>query len=200
MSELRSLRETKADVVRSRVVDAVIALLDDGHSPTFKDVATAAGVPERTVYRYFPTRAALLSAVFEWTNQQIGQHGPRPTTEAGVVELVRQAFRGFDEHAPVVRQMLIEPDGRAARLADVDERRRAAIELVRNEAPGLDPATNDRVAAAIQVLTVAATWQSLGEYWDLDGRAAAETSTLAIELLLDAARARAHAHNPHLTN
>jgi hypothetical protein len=143
------------------------------------------------VYRYFPTRAALLMAVFDWTNEQIGHEGPRPTTRAGLVTLVRQAFRGFDDHASVVRQMLIEPEGRTARLADVTERRRAAIELVDREAPGLDRTTRDRVAAAVQILTVAATWQSLRDYWNLDGAEAAETSALAIDLLLDAAHALA---------
>jgi AcrR family transcriptional regulator len=192
MAEERSLQEARADVVRARVVEGVVALLDSGRSLTFKDVAVEAGVPERTVYRYFPTRTALLTAVFDWTNEQIGHEGPRPTTQAGLVALVRQAFRGFDDHASVVRQMLIEPEGRAARLADVAERRRSAIELVKHEAPGLDRATRDRVAAAVQILTVAATWQSLHDFWDLDGPAAAEASALAIELLLEAARARAH--------
>jgi len=186
-----TLQQAKADVVRARVIDGVVSLLDAGRSLTFKDVALEAGVPERTVYRYFPTRAALLAAVFEWTNEQIGYRGPRPTTQHQLVALVRQAFRGFDGHAPVVRQMLIEPDGRGARLADVAERRRAAIELVRHEVPGLDRSTRERVAAAIQVMTVAATWQSLHEYWDLDGPEAGETSALAIELLLEAARTRA---------
>lgn len=191
MSEQQTLQQAKADVVRTRVIEGVVSLLDAGRPLTFKEVAQETGVPERTVYRYFPTRTALLAAVFEWTNEQIGHEGPRPTTEAGLVALVRQAFRGFDEHAPVVRQMLIEPGGRSARLADVADRRRAAIQLVRNEAPGLDRATRDRVAAAIQILTVAATWQSLNDYWDLDGPDAAETSALAIELLLEAARTRA---------
>jgi AcrR family transcriptional regulator len=191
MTERHSLREAKADLVRTRVVEAVVALLDSGRSLTFKDVAAEAGVPERTVYRYFPTRAALLAAVFDWTNEQIGHEGPRPTTQAGLVALVRKAFRGFDDRASVVRQMLIEPEGRTARLADVAERRRAAIEVVRREAPGLNRVTRDRVAAAVQILTVAATWQNLRDYWDLDGAEAAEISALAIELLLEAARARA---------
>lgn len=191
MTDHRTLQQAKADVVRTRVIEGVVSLLDGGRSLTFKDVAVAAGVPERTVYRYFPTRTALLAAVFDWTNEQVGHEGPRPTTQAGLVALVRQAFRGFDDHASVVRQMLIEPDGRTARLADVADRRRSAIELVRKEAPGLDRATRDRVAAAVQILTVAATWQSLRDYWDLDGPAAAETSALAIELLLEAARSRA---------
>lgn len=70
-------------------------------------------------------------------------------------------------------------------------RRQAAIEVVRNEVPGLDRDLTERVAAAVQVLTVAATWQSLHEYWDLDGQGAAETVALAIQLVLEGARARA---------
>jgi AcrR family transcriptional regulator len=197
MTVQAGVRELKADAVRARVIEGVVAALNDGRPLTFKEVASAANVPERTVYRYFPTRTALLAAVFAWTNDQIGFEGSRPTTEAGLLALVRQAFRGFDDHAAVVRQMLIEPDGRRARVADVDDRRRAATALVGNEAPDLDPATRDRVAAAVQVLTVAATWQSLHEYWDLDGEAAAEISTLAIELILEAARARALDPQPH---
>jgi AcrR family transcriptional regulator len=178
------------------LIEGVVAVLDDGRPLTFKEVAVEANVPERTVYRYFPTRTALLAAVFEWTNDQIGYEGPRPTTEAGLLQMIRRAFRGFDDHAAIVRQMLIEPDGRRARVTDVEERRRAAIALVQNEAPDLDPAMRHRVAAAVQVLTVAATWQSLHEYWDLDGAEAAETSALAIELILEAARARSHDPQP----
>lgn len=184
------MADARADLVRTRVIEGVVSLLSAGRPLTFKEVAQEAGVPERTVYRHFPTRADLLAAVFAWTNEQIGHDGPRPTDEAGVVALARDAFRGFDDLAPVVRRMLVEPDGRDARLADVAERRRAAVGLVDTEVPGLDPATRDRVAAAVQVLTVAATWQSLHDYWDLDGAEAAEAVALAIGLLLEGARAR----------
>jgi hypothetical protein len=43
------------------------------------------------------------------------------------------------------------------------------------------------------LLTAAATWQTLHDYWDMDGEEAGETAALAIELLLAGARARANA-------
>ena len=43
----------------------------------------------------------------------------------------------------------------------------------------------------MQLLTTAATWNTLRDYWDMDGAEAAETAALAVELLLDGARARA---------
>ena len=47
------------------------------------------------------------------------------------------------------------------------------------------------MAAALQLLTSAAAWQTLHDYWDMDGEEAGETAALAIELLLAGARARA---------
>jgi hypothetical protein len=63
--------------------------------------------------------------------------------------------------------------------------------VVANEAPGLDAADARQVAAAVQLLTTAATWNSLRDYWDMDGAEAAETAVLAVELILDGARRRA---------
>jgi AcrR family transcriptional regulator len=142
------------------------------------------------VYRHFPSRKALLEAAIDWTNARIGHEGDRPTREEELVALVRQTFRGFEAHAAVVRRLLMEPDGLAARVRDVDSRRRAALELVRNEVPGLDEESTARIAAAVQVLTLASTWDSLHAFWDQDGDEAAETAVLAVQLLLEAARAR----------
>ena len=60
----------------------------------------------------------------------------------------------------------------------------------------MTPTAARRVAAATQLLTVAATWQTLRDYWGMDGNEAAETAALAVELLLDGARARADDRRP----
>jgi AcrR family transcriptional regulator len=185
-----SLHEARAAVVRERVLDGVAALLAAGDDLTFAKVAKAASVPERTVYRHFPTREALLAAVFDWANRRIGFEGELPVDGDTAVELVRRVFPGFDEIAPVIRELLTSPQGLLARLSDNDKRRRAAVAAVRHEAPGLDRASTRRVAATVQLLTTAATWQTLRDYWDMDGNEAAETAALAIELILEGARAR----------
>jgi AcrR family transcriptional regulator len=185
-----TLSESRAELVRERVLDGVEALLAAGDDLTFTKVAEAAGVPERTVYRHFATREALLAAVFDWANRRIGFSGDLPVDGAGAVELVRRVFPGFDEIAPVIRELLIAPEGRIARLADRTKRRRAALALVRHEVPGLGRTSTKRVAAAVQLLTTAATWQVLRDYWEMDGEEAAETTALAIELMLEGARSR----------
>jgi len=128
--------------------------------------------------------------VFDWANRQIGFSGELPTSGESATRLVRRVFPGFDEIAPVIRELLVAPESLLARTADPDARRGAAIELVRREAPSLDAASTQRVAAAVQLLTTAAAWQTLRDYWDVDGAEAAETAALAIELVLEGARAR----------
>ena len=188
-----SLSDERVELVRRRVLEGVAEVLGRGEALTFSAVAGAAGVPERTIYRHFPTREVLLAAVFVWVNQRLGLDGERPSDAAGLARQVRQMFPGLDSMAPVVRELLMTPEGQLARLAANPERKRAALAIVQHEAPGLERASARRLAAVLQLLTAASTWQALRDYWDMDGGEAAEASVLAVELLLEGARARSAA-------
>ncbi|WP_413756066.1 TetR/AcrR family transcriptional regulator [Streptomyces sp. MMBL 11-3] len=56
----------RADAKRSRarLLEAAAAAFAQTQSPTFKDIAKAAGVGIGTLYRHFPTREALVEAVY----------------------------------------------------------------------------------------------------------------------------------------
>lgn len=184
-----SLQDARAALVRERVLVGYAELLAAGEEPTFTKVARAAGVPERTVYRHFPSRKALVSAIFDWANSRIGFDGHRPTSGDGYAALARRVFPGFDEIEPVVDELLLAPEGRSTRLDRNDERRAAALAAVRGDVPGLDEETTRRLAAAVDLFTTAGTWRSLRDYWGVDGAEAAEIAATAIELLLAGARA-----------
>ena len=186
-----TLQDARSNLVRERVLDGVFEVLAGGDDLTFAKVATAAGVPERTIYRHFPSKEALHAAIWSWANERMGFTGPFPTDEAGYVALVRTAHPGFERLAPVIRELLASKDGLAVRLTANDQRRQSARAAVRMSASGLDATDEKRVAAALQLLTSAATWQTLHDYWDMDGEEAGETAALAIELLLAGARTRA---------
>lgn len=176
--------------MRERALDGVRSVLERGDPLTFANVAEAAGVPERTLYRHFPTREALLSALFDWANQQVGFEGERASDASGYARQVRRTFPGFDTVAPVIRELLSSPEGRLARAAHNQERQRAAVALVQREGTGLDAISARRAAAVLQLLTSASTWQALRDHWGMDGAEAAEAAVLAAELILEAARAR----------
>lgn len=184
-----TLSDARQALVRTRVLDGVADVLRRGEELTFANVAAAASVPERTVYRHFPSREALLAAVYDWANERIGFH-ERPTDAEGMAQLVRRMFPAFDAIAPVIRELLIAPEGKLARLAHNEGRKRAALALVQNEAPGLDRTSARRVAAIFQLLASAPAWQTISEYWGIDGTEAAEASVLAMELMLDGIHAR----------
>lgn len=186
-----SLQEARLALVRDRVIDGVAEVLASGDDLTFAKVAVAAGVPERTIYRHFPTRQALLTAVLDWVNRRAAPEQVRPTTATEAGELVRHAFPVFDEVAPVMRELLTAREGLPARLADNEQRQRAALDLVHHHVPTADATTAHRLAAIVQLLTSAAAWQTMRDYWEFDGAEAAEASAMAIDLLLAAAAARA---------
>src|SRR5687768_10924917 len=110
-------QELRTAAVRERVLEGVAAVLAAGEPLTFATLAASAEVPERTIYRYFPTRAALLRALFDWLNQRVGFDGKLPTDRAAAIGLVRKVFPAFDAHAPVVSELLVSREGLDARLS-----------------------------------------------------------------------------------
>jgi AcrR family transcriptional regulator len=180
------VQELKAAAVRDRVLAGVSDLIAAGADVTFAKAAAATGVPERTIYRHFPTRDALMAALFEYTNRRIGFEGELPTTPDAMTAMIHRVFPGFDTVAPVVAELLTSPEGRRVRLGALNDRRAAATTVVRNARPDLDAAATRRLAAVVQVLGTAAVWQALRDFWDMDGAEAAAAVTAAMHALLAA--------------
>jgi AcrR family transcriptional regulator len=165
-------------------------VLAAGEPLTFARVAEAAEVPERTVYRHFPSREALMEGLFAWANERIGFDGALPADRAELVSMVRTVFPGFDEIAPVIRELMAAPEGRHARLAGKPQRQAGSLAVIDAEQVELDDDDRRRVAAITQLLAAASTWQTLRDYWDMDGDQAAEAVGLAIELIFDGIECR----------
>jgi AcrR family transcriptional regulator len=181
----KTLHDDKAELVRERVLRAVAELLTEGDELTFARIARAAEVSERTVYRHFPNREALMAAVYGWANEQIGFAGNLPTDPAEMETMVRRVFPGFDTLAPVMDELLTSAEGRQARLTGLDARRSAAEELVEGARADLRPEQRRQLAAVVQVLGTASVWQALRDFWGWDGATAADAVALALGLLLE---------------
>jgi AcrR family transcriptional regulator len=184
MTADETVLDAHAALVRGRILDGVARLLAAGEELTFARIASAAAVSERTVYRHFANRDTLMAAVYSWANERIGFVGSPPETAAAMVEMVRRVFPGFDTIAPVVDELLASEEGRRARLADLDARRRAAEAVVADAVPTFDPTTRRHVAAVVQVLGSAAVWQALRDFWGMDGAEAGDAVGTVIDLLL----------------
>ena len=180
------LRDRQTAETRTTILEALGAELAAGGLNDFSvaRLAARAGVSERTVYRHFPTREALLDGLSEWYNERVADFPDRVSAEA-IPETIAQVFADFDEHEALARAVLASPGGlelrrhaRATRLARLD----AAL------APALDGVDGDRAAAAravIFALCSARTWQAMRDEGGLDGAAAGRAVARAIQLILD---------------
>lgn len=124
------------DRVRAQIVrGARMQLAAHGLSVRVEDVAVAAGVSRRTVFRYFATREALLAAALTESMRSYGEHVPRPHDGVGLEEWLHEAFvavhRMNTHHGRVYFELAASTglDGELAEIARV--RRIARARLVR---------------------------------------------------------------------
>lgn len=186
------LRQAQAGETRERLLRAAARLLEDNpDSPlAFADLARAAGVQERTAYRHFPSKEALLDAFWAWVNERAG-FTALPESEADLVEQPRVVFAGFDRVEGVVRASLASRAGREMRLRRVPERRAAFARSLADATLGLDPGRARQVLAVVQALYSAPAWQAMRDFSGLNGAEAGEAASWAICAVLDAARREA---------
>src|ERR1700741_3391214 len=100
-----SLREVHKTATRQRILDAVIALVSEGQTDALSvpDVSRRSGVSLATIYRYFPTKDALLDAAAEEPSRQAA--GIPVGEEIGDgVDFLRTMWRWFVDNLPLVRR------------------------------------------------------------------------------------------------
>lgn len=183
------LRREQKEATRQRILDAAGRLMQRRGLEEFSyaAIATEADVKERTVYRHFPHKQALLEGLWGWYQQRI-HYGAIARTEADLVAKPRQTFRGFDENEQLTRALWTTPQGREFRLSNVDERKAGLEEAIADATRGLAPKQAKWIAAVVHVLYSGAAWSTMKDYWGLSGDEAGKASALAIELLLNAVR------------
>jgi AcrR family transcriptional regulator len=102
MSDMATLRDLPESLSRdrrkaqteTRILDAAGRLLEEGRleEASFSEIARLAGVGDRTVYRYYPTRDALMGAF--WARLQTEGLPPRKPSMRRVRQSVRTEFDG----------------------------------------------------------------------------------------------------------
>lgn len=149
----------------------------------FARIAAAADVAERTIYRHFPTKDALLEAWWRRMQASIKQ-GPYPETADGLIEAAPTVFPEFDKQAELIRAMLLSPQGRAIGAQTNASRVAAFRRAVRDGAGNLREPGFTRLCAVVQALYSAGTWLTMREVWGLDGKESGRAVSEAIEVLL----------------
>lgn len=153
------------------------------------EIATAAGVERRTVFRHFSNKEALLDALWGFVNEQL-EAQPRPSSFDELVSGPRTAFPAFDRNAGIMRASLHTPAGQAMRLRAVPARRAAFHACLADELKQISAKEAEKIEALAHLLYSAGAWETLKDYAGMDGETAGEAASWAIKTLVDAVIAK----------
>jgi len=179
----RTRRELQARQTRDKILDTVIAALAQEKELSVPALAKGAAVSVPTVYRYFPTRDALMDA----TQEAIGARLRRPDWPESLEDLsvrVDDRYAWFEANGVLIRAILSSLLGREV-LASVQRRREQAIRRsMTSRVSHLDAARARAVIAIVSMLDDAQTWRQLRDAWRVPQADATWAARWAMHTLL----------------
>lgn len=154
------LREKKAARTREQILDAALGLFRDrGYdATTIEEIAEAAEVGSSTLYRYFPSKEAILTApLFRYGLADALR--ARPADEPLAQSLGRAihdalGHNGSEEQVLLAREILDRTPGPRARLWDLLAQERSLLEDAIAERMGREPDDFDVAVTALLVVGV----------------------------------------------
>jgi AcrR family transcriptional regulator len=180
-----SLRERQAEHLRASVLDAAIAALEqaDEAQLSMADIAAAAGVSLRTLYRYFPDRAALLQAAGERLYASLGVP-IAITAPEDISASFRDAARRLSTRPTLARALVRSRTGQATRSGVRKHRVEAIAAALEPLTASMAPDLAARAHAVIIHLCSAAAWVAVADETGLSDDDAQEAVAWAIETLI----------------
>ena len=167
------LRETQALRTREQILDALLKLLETMSADQIatRELADAAGVSLRTVYRHFPDRDALLNGVSDRVSTALGvaTHEARLTSADDLGPMAEELYLKNDSIASLVRAEVLFKNDPAHQPKTFQNRTERAQQLVASTFPELTQRECHNLAALLRVLAGGRTWLLLRETFGLDG-------------------------------
>jgi TetR/AcrR family transcriptional regulator, regulator of autoinduction and epiphytic fitness len=174
--EGRDGRAARRERNRDAIVDAIMVLVNSGElEPTMARVAELSGVSERSIFRIFETRDALLTAVIERQVEFIASIVSPLPTEGPLADrlaaFVRQRSNLYEQITPmrlVALRLAQRADRVARRLGEARAQLRAELELVFGaELVSRTLSQRRELVAALDLVTSWEAWHDLRTTHDL---------------------------------
>ena len=180
-------RRLRTERGRALVVDTTLAMVDAGLIPTYAEIAAECGLSERTIFRYFPDREALMAAlaaeIFPRIVHCLVVDPPDTDLRQRVADLVQLRIELVAISRPFARAVEIQaPDSNLA-AALLDLRQEQLRLQIRNWFA--DALVNHR-PAEIGVIDMLLSSESIGQQrTKFDDKELGDALTRALILLLD---------------
>ena len=192
VEEAPTLRERQAEQVAREIRLAFIRLVNSKGPNGFslRDVASEAGVSERTLYRYYPNREELVEGI--QANENAGMEEKLRPIRSQVAdlsdpEILAGVFEVFEEHHDLVKASALLLSSGADRGRS--DERTEEIRRVVAENPDLADEVAPQLVGLIRAISSSAGWMRMtGPDVGLDSREAGYAAQWALEVLLEAAQ------------
>lgn len=181
------LRAAHREDTRRRIVDAVNQLLADEHPAAISvpAVSRRSGVSVATIYRYFPTKEALLDAsarsVDENARAWLGNAAPVPGQNLG--EFMHRMWNELATNLPALRAQQMPGLGRELRFRRSERRHDDAVRALSAAGVDLDTEEGQRLVRIALVLTSSSTLLEQLDRLHLDVDTSADDVVWAIETI-----------------
>lgn len=183
------LRDEHKALTRTRVLGAVLDLLAEGSLDALSvpAVAERSGVSLATIYRYFPTRAELLSAAAtEPSRQALARSEGRRPGEDDLSAFQRAMWVAFAERMPLLRHQLASEAGRSMRTERLETSSAMLDPYLRSRGVDPDTAAGKRLTSLILLMTGSVALLELHDRQDIPLDDALRISRWAVDTLVAA--------------
>jgi AcrR family transcriptional regulator len=171
------LRDRQRAATREQIIQAVHDVLTEEHPATLSmpQVATRAGIGLRTLYRYFPTKEALVDAASETWVVDPAVVGGRIDLNT-IADYLRAQWRGFTASIGAIRAQHATPAGRAMRESRLPRHRQVVRRALDAEGVRLPRKEREQL---VDLITAIASSSMYLELVDRMGRTDDDAADLA---------------------
>lgn len=181
------MRDRRKAQTRDQIIDAALEALAQNafDKATHEELAARVGIARRTVYRYFPDRDSLMTAIW---NRVIRDPSAAafslPSDEGSLLDTLEDFFIQMDANALAITVAMTTPRGRELRATVRDIRAQAWRKSCAKKVEALPPAERDMPLAVLQLLRSGFAWLEMRDQWKLDGKQTAKAVGWATRVLL----------------
>jgi AcrR family transcriptional regulator len=175
-----TLTQLQTDATEQLILDAALAVLERTGEITARAAAAEAGISERTVFRYFPSRPDFLAAAAAALGRTLRSPAP-PRNLDELRALPRALFAALDEHRELVRAAWHSELRQHMIGTDAKERWQAIRHLLDAAAPRAPERRRKLAAATLRYHLSATTWH----YYRFVFRLTLEETVEAAEMVVE---------------